>query len=378
MNKVFNLKFLLISILLQMLCVAVYSQSDGFSIGLATVDAGNLNKKTLFDYQVTSTANSARNLLLKGKVKYRNQPYSVAYSLRLLIQPGVNNISEYASRAVLEYSSTSVRELFELFDRLPEGTLQYCVTLSSADGESTIAGVEDCTFGKSEEIFLINLIDPEHKAELYELNPMLSWVANYPFASSLAYKIKVVEMKKDQNAINAIKRNNPVYEEKGLMQMSVNYPIYAKPLQVGSTYAWTVDAYYKDLLLGGAEPWQFKIIEDTILKGLIHNPSYIDIEKESGTQSLYAVGQIKLSYVLKDFKNDILHLELEQSGNKKIKLPEGMSKFNAVLGDNRVVLDLKEELQLKHLKSYILSVSSSSSGKIYRIPFRYVNPDLVK
>lgn len=377
MNKVCNLRFLFSFILLQLFTVAGYSQPADFSVSLATVDAGMLNKKSLFDFQVTSTSATVKNVMLKGTVKYRNQPYKVAYTLKFLAQPGVNNIAEHAHRAVFEYSSSSVKELFELFDRLPEGTLQYCVTLSSADGESTFGGVEDCTFGKHEDLFLINLIDPENKAELYELNPMLSWVANYPFASSLAYKIKVVAMKQDQNAINAIKRNNPVYEEKGLMQLSINYPIYAKPLQVGSTYAWTVDAYYKDLLLGGAEPWQFTIIEDSILKSISLNPAYIDLEKESGIYKLYAPGIIKIKYVLKDLKSEALQVELLDRNKKAVTLPKELKQLNAVIGDNRFELDLKEHLSLHHMKDYVLKISDSM-GKVYKIPFKYVNPDLVK
>lgn len=377
MNKVVNLRFLLPYLLLQLIAIVAYSQPADFSVSLATVDAGLLNKKNLFDFQVTSGLNTPKNVLLKGTVKYRSQPYRIYYSLKFLAQPGVNNIAEHAHRAVFEYSSTSVKELLELFDRLPEGTLQYCVTLHSADGESTFAGVEDCTFGKNEDLFLINLIDPENKAELYELNPMLSWVANYPFASSLAYKIKVVEMKKDQNAINAVKRNNPVYEEKGLMQMSINYPIYAKPLQVGNTYAWTVDAYYKDLLLGGAEPWQFTIVEDSILKSVSLNPAYIDLEKESGIYQLYAPGIIKIKYVLKDLKSDSLNVTLFDRNKKAVPLPKELKQLNAIVGDNRFELDLKEHLSLSHMKDYVLHLVSAT-GKTYQVPFKYVNPDLIK
>ena len=377
MNKVVNLRFLLPYLLLQLIAIVAYSQPADFSVSLATVDAGLLNKKNLFDFQVTSGLNTPKNVLLKGTVKYRNQPYKISYTLKFLAQPGVNNIAEHAHRAVFEYSSTSVKELFELFDRMPEGTLQYCVTLNSADGESTFAGAEDCTFGKNEDLFLINLVDPENKAELYELNPMLSWVANYPFASSLAYKIKVVEMKKDQNAINAVKRNNPVYEEKGLMQMSVNYPIYAKPLQVGSTYAWTVDAYYKDLLLGGAEPWQFTIVEDSILKSVSLNPAYIDLEKESGIYQLYAPGIIKIKYVLKDLKSDSLNVTLFDRNKKAVPLPKELKQLNAIVGDNRFELELKEHLSLSHMKDYVLHLVSAT-GKTYQVPFKYVNPDLIK
>ncbi len=372
MNKIFNLRFLLSFVLLYLLTPAAYSQSTDFTLSLATVDAGMLNKKNLFDFQVTSASNTPKNVLLKGTVKYRNQPYKVSYTLKFLVQPGVNNMADHAPRAVFEYSSTSVKELFELFDRLPEGTLQYCVTLHSADGESTIAGVEDCTFGKNEDLFLINLVDPEHKAELYELNPMLSWVANYPFASSLTYKIKVVEMKKDQNSVNAIKRNNPVYEEKGLIQMSINYPIYAKPLQVGSTYAWTVDAHYKDLLLGGAEPWQFTIIEDTLLKINPQDISFYEFEKHQAETQIYAVDSLKLKY--ESFhEQDTIQIEyLSVEGKSLLKMP-----YPCMPGTNMMALDLKASDKFKHAKVY-RAIIRLANGKTFTVPFKFIKSEFIK
>ncbi|RYD98697.1 MAG: hypothetical protein EOP54_06780 [Sphingobacteriales bacterium] len=372
MNKVYTLRFLFHFILLQLFTVAGYSQPANFSVSLATVDAGMLNKKSLFDFQVTSTSATVKNVMLKGTVKYRNQPYKVAYTLKFLAQPGVNNIAEYAHRAVFEYSSSSVKELFELFDRLPEGTLQYCVTLGSVDGESTFAGVEDCTFGKHEDLFLINLIDPENKAELYELNPMLSWVANYPFASSLAYKIKVVEMKQDQNVINAIKRNNPVYEEKGLMQLSINYPIYAKPLQVGSTYAWTVDAYYKDLLLGGAEPWQFTIIEDSILAINPQDISFYEFEKHQAETQIYAVDSLKLKY--ESFhEQDTIQIEyLSAEGKSLLKMP-----YPCMPGTNMMALDLRASDKFKHAKVY-RAIIRLANGKTFTVPFKFIKSEFIK
>lgn len=372
MNKALKLRFLFSFILLHLLGIAAYSQAADFTISLATVDAGMLNKKSLFDYQVTSTSNTPKNVLLKGTVKYRNQPHKVSYTLKFLAQPGVNNITEHAHRAVFEYSSSPVKELFELFDRLPEGTLQYCVTLHSADGETTIAGAEDCTFGKQEDLFLINLVDPENKAELYELNPMLSWVANYPFASSLAYKIKVVEMKKDQNTVNAIKRNNPVYEEKGLMQMSINYPIYAKPLQVGSTYAWTVDAYYKDILLGGAEPWQFTIIEDSLLKINPQDISFYEFEKHQAETQIYAVDSLKLKY--ESFREqDTIQIEyVSADGKSLLKMA-----YPCMPGTNMMALDLRATDKFRHAKAY-RAIIRLANGKTFTVPFKFIKSEYIK
>lgn len=373
----FKLSYLLPFLLLQLLGSHAYTQQGAISVNLSTVDVGGLNKKAMFDYQVNATGQAAGSISLKGTLKYRNAPHGLSYTLTVPLRPGINNMAEHIERARFEYSSSSVKELFELFDKLPEGTFQYCVQVTGLGGEALQELVEDCVFGRNEDLFLINLVDPEDKAELYELNPMLSWVANHPIASALSYKIKVVEMKKGQNTVNAVKRNNPVYEEQGLMQMSINYPIYAKPLQVGSTYAWTVDAYYRDLLLGGAEPWQFTIVEDSLLKGIAKDPAFIDIAKESGAINLYAPGLIKLKYTLKDLRSDSLQLQLFNKDQKEVKLPKDMQKLDAVNGDNRYVIDLKEGIRLKHLNAYTLLITNSS-GQQYRLVFKYANPDLIK
>lgn len=376
MKAVFTLRILFFTLILSWICSLCFGQASKITINLGMVDNGQLNKKAMFDYQVNSTFDAPKMVTLKGALKYRNSPNQVSYSLNFTLQPGINNISEQLNKARFEYSSATIRELFELFDKLPEGMYQYCVSISTPSGEANDDKAEDCIFGKVQDVFLINLIDPEDKAEIYEFNPMLSWVVNYPFSSSLTYKIKVVEMKKNQNAINAIKRNRAVYEEGKLTQMSINYPIYAKPLEVGNTYAWTVDAFYKGQLLGGAEPWQFTIIEDSLWKSTPRDPAYVDIDKESGRYQLYAPGVIKLKYVLNESQTDTLQIQIFNKNNKEVQLPEEQKVLNASYGDNRFILALSEFITLSHLANYTLKLTNKAN-RTYLISFKYINPDFL-
>jgi hypothetical protein len=377
MKEKWSYRYLGSVIMITLLPLYGFAQSLGMTINLATVDVAALSKSALFNYQINSSSSSTTHVTLKGQVKYKNEGHFLSYTLSIPVHPGINNAGDFMGRARIEYSSASLKEMFELFDKLPAGTLQYCVSITGAGGEGVAEGVQDCIFGKTDDIFLINLVEPEHKAKIYELNPMLTWLANSPYASSLTYRLKLVPLKKGQNAINAIRRNNPIYEEKGLTQISLNYPIYAKPLEVGNTYVWTVDAYYKDLLMGGAEPWQFTIVEDSIWITFSKDPAYIDIDRESGNYKLNAPGILKLKYVLKDVKADTLMVQLFDNSNKEIPLPKEFQIKAAVHGDNRYVLDIREHLQLKHLKHYQLRIINGS-GKTYHIPFRYINPDFIK
>jgi hypothetical protein len=377
MNHNFFKRFVL-SLLL--LCGVFHTHAQQrMVLNLGMVDGVELSKTNLFDYQIISSLGSSRTATLNGQIRYRNMPYTIGYSIDLSIQPGVNNIREAAERARMTYSSGSMKELFEQYGKLPEGIYEYCVTLTlnnNGSGETAKETYQECVYGRGTDVFLINLVDPEDKARLYEYNPMLSWTVNYPFASALSYKLKVVELKQGQNAINAVKRNNAVYEEKGLMQLSQTYPVYARPLQLNHTYAWTVDAYYKDILLGGAEAWTFTIVEDTLLKAVPKDPSFIDIVRETGAYNLYAPGMLKLKYVLDNYKTDTLSLKLLDKNDKEINMKE-YKQLAAVYGDNRYVLDLKENFTLKHMQRYTLLLSTQS-GATFKIVFQYANPDLLK
>jgi hypothetical protein len=158
-----------------------------------------------------------------------------------------------------------------------------------------------------------------------------------------------------------------------LMENSIIYPLYAKPLEANKPYAWTVDAYYKGILLGGAEPWQF-IIYDSLPPEVKVDRAYIDITRETGANHLTAIGTLRLKYVLEDQMYDSLFLSLVNAKdiNQKYKLNPGALK--AKYGDNRYELDLKNGSNVKHMTNYIMLIKTKT-GHEYKLPFQYINPD---
>lgn len=361
---------------LAFLALGAYGQNSVF-VNMAPVDGLDITPDNILNFQVQSGLDHSSNALIKGTIVYRKTNLRLSYSFQYNLQPGLNIIPKDLVRPQYEYSATALRELFEIHKKLPQGIYEYCVSVSpdyqSVEGTKEV--FNECVYHKSEDIFLINLVDPEDDARLYEYYPMLSWTVNYPFAGELTYRLRVAEVKEGQNNIAAINRNNPVYDEKNLMQMSQVYPVYARPLEKFKPYAWTVDAYYKGILLGGAEPWRFTIIEDSLLAAVPKDPSFVDIKRESGAYQLYAPGLLKLKYVLSELKSDSLALQLTDKNEKAIKLKT--SQLQAIYGDNRFILDFKEEQPLKHLQPYTL-ILTSQSGATYRILFKYVNPELIR
>jgi len=354
----------------------LYGQ-ENILINLAPVDGLDLTPDNIFQYQIQSGLKRSSDALIKGTIRYRNSDMRISYQFSYTLQPGINIIDTRLISPRFTYSSAALKELFEQYKKLPEGIYEYCVSVQPDYHSTEIAHntFSECLYHKSADVFLINLVDPEDKARIYDYHPMLTWTVNYPFAAALTYRIRVADIKKGQNVQAAIARNNPVYDERNLAQTGITYPLYAKPLEKNQPYAWTVDAYYKGILLGSAAPWQFTIIEDSLLSGIPKDPSFVDISRETGKYSLYAPGVLKLKYDLQELKTDSLTLRLLNKRQEPVPLKD--SVLHAVYGDNRFIIDFKEHQPLKHLQPYTLLIQSQT-GSVYRILFKYVNPELLK
>lgn len=347
--------------------------AGGMVINLSTLDGVALTPENIISYSIQSTAASPVEAVVNGTLRYRQSGISASYSFRTTLRSGINRIESGSIRPEWTFSSSAFREVFMNYHFLPEGTYEYCVSVNplGSNGEVVAGGeASECLYNKSEDLFLINLVDPENNAKLYEHYPVFSWVVNYPFASQLTYRIRVAEIKEGQNTVNAIARNNPVYTESNLPQTTTTYPLYGNPLKTAQPYGWTVDAYYKGILLGGAEPWKFTIIEDSELKDVPREMSYYEFESHNGDKRLYAVGELKLKYV-NEQRKDTMYLSIYDAAGKEVKLAN--NKLALELGDNRILLPLKEDAALGHKKKYTLNITLLTGGK-FQVPFTYINP----
>lgn len=344
---------------------------------LSAIDGVDITPDNILNYQVQLLDPHPADVRIKGVIRYRNSDLRIEYSFNTRLQPGLNSFSRDVVSPRFEFSSGALRELFQIHKVLPLGTYQYCVIITLPNGENTTGGQGDCLFRKSEDQFMISLVDPPNDAKLYEYNPLLTWIATYSFSNELTYRVRVVEMKEGQNAANAIVRNNPVYSERNLSQNTVVYPMYAKPLKAHQPYVWTVDAYYKNILLGGAEPWKFTIIEDSLRTSLPSASSYIDLNIDEGINRYYAVGNIKLKYVENDFLQNVLTLRFVRKGKevKKMEMVWSVSR-----GENFTSYDLSD-FNLKHNEEFevIAEFKRTKSNTIKKvIKYKYVNPDFVQ
>jgi hypothetical protein len=342
-------------------------------LDLSGVDGIDLVPGNVFNYRIDNRSQQAQQVTVRGRLQFRRSQLGFSYSYTALLQPGSNNMSSLARNPSWTYTDPALRELFQTYSKLPQGTYEYCVSVvQSRGGESTGNDQPDaCVYNTVDDIFLISLMSPENDAKLHEYNPMLSWTVNYRFASELTYRLRVAELKKGQTPIAAITRNNPVYQDAHVPVTAAVYPVTARPLEKWQPYVWTVDAYYKGILLGGAETWKFTIIDDSLLSGGGGETFYVDIRQEQGSTSYYANGKLKIKYVENEVPRETLQIVLRNDKGKQIKLQQ--EGLQAVVGDNRFEIDLKAQTDLKHKGHYTLELTNSLGGS-YKLYFVYLNP----
>lgn len=367
------------------LCMLVAASSQPihaqqFVVNMAGLEGLDITPDNMWGFQIQSFANVNTNCRINGTIQFRNADYSIRFNFPYTLKPGVNTIDASMVNPQWNYSSTALRELFTYHKVLPQGTYQYCISVVpvSPGGEYTGSGqTDDCLYKQAKDLFSITLLEPENNAKIYEYNPMLTWIATYPFAQELTYKIRIAEIKKGQTTESAIARNNPVYSENNLTANSIVYPVYGKPLQVWQPYAWTVDAYYKGVLLGGAQPWKFTIVEDSLHKILPDESSYVDINIDKGSNTYYAVGQVKFRYEEQDFLNNELTVSIVRKGSEK---HEPKFIWSVQRGGNFNAFDLTNT-NLKHNEEFEVLIeykSSRTNNSNQKVKYKYVNPSYVK
>lgn len=377
---------LCLRMIVSLLCfgfVPVLSGAQGNSIvaDLATIDGIEIRPDNIFNYRIDNRSSQTKQVEVNGRVYYRRSALSFTYRFSMTVQPGINIISRTAiPNPDFSFSEPALRELFMTYNKLPQGTYEYCVTIKTVGAGPESADVSDaaCVYQTVEDMFLINLVTPENDAKIYEYNPMLAWVVNYPFASELTYKLRVAELKQGQNPQNAITRNNAVYQDDHVMTTGTIYPVTAKPLQKWQPYVWTVDAYYKGILLGGADVWKFTIIDDSVFEAGDIQASFIDITIEEGKVGYNITKEIKLKYKEQNFIAQSFVIQYNKGNNPGDW--KNLADWAISSGENYVTKSI-EQLNLKHNEPFNIRIINKSDSSLVSIPaikFKYINPIYVK
>ncbi len=352
-----------------------FSSAQPLLVNLSALEGVPLNKDRLLGFYIQSMETRPVRCRVEGQLRFRQSDHHLGFSFDYIVYPGMNQIEGSRVRPQWTFSTSSLSSLFMTHGILPQGHYRYCVTVSYFRSGGEGIGdpeVSDCVYGLSEDLFLLELLSPEDDARLYAYHPLFSWVATYPFVGELSYRFRLAEIREGQDARSAIQRERPIYAQDQLISPSLVYPMEGKPLELWQPYAWTVDAYYRGLHLGGSEVWRFMIVEDSLQEARSVSLPYLDINRDEGRQEYMAVGKLKLQYEELDFLQNSLELQVVRSrgtaGEPEI--------WPVIHGLNYKQIDLSD-YGFRHKERFELRINSSpvrGRSQQRTLKCRYINP----
>lgn len=350
-------------------------QSQPLLVHLSSVEGMGLNKESLLQFQIQSMDSRPQRCRVEGRLQFRQGGEHLGFSFDYTVHPGMNYLEGSLVRPTWTFSSSGLHSLFMNHGLVPQGHYRYCVTvrgLSSGGEGAVLEEADDCIYGFSEDRFMLELMSPPDGSRLYEFHPVFSWVATYPFVGELRYHFRLAEIREGQDARSAIQRQRPLYSQRQLMSPSLVYPMDGKPLELWHRYAWTVDAYYRGLHLGGSEVWEFMIVEDSAHEARVLSLPYLNLSRDDGRQEYQAVGQMKLLYEEFNFLENVLEIQVLRSrgsGGEPLI-------WEVVHGLNYKQIDLSD-YGFRHKERFELQIDSAplrGQPQRRRLKCVYINP----
>jgi hypothetical protein len=178
-----------------------------------------------------------------------------------VLKKGLNNTAQLnVSIASVNYAGNDQSNYIKTSHTLPSGKFRYCAIIKSLSID--ISGDEYCNDFESALSNFLFLVSPPDKDEIETNYPVLIWTHSEPFSLTSQtnyYKMVVTDLNADQSSEAAINTNVPVYVKNFMTSHNVQYPVDAKELQAGKTYAWQVQQISNGNIVNKTEAWQFKL-----------------------------------------------------------------------------------------------------------------------
>ncbi len=344
------------------------------------------NTKEALNLIVTNGTTKPFNVIFNGRIKDASGQTVVEFkSHEATLSLGATIFSpQNISFSETQYYNNDIAEIEASSGSYPSGNYSICVwaTCTTPDcngtGSDNVSHLEPkCIQIHIENPTPLLLATPESEAEIESTRPLYNWIPPSPVAgsASLNYTMILVELLDGQSKADALTQNRPLIELEGIGNPALMHPSDIPELEKGKWYAWQVQAYVGKTPIAKSEQWKFKVKKDSIdLKKIPKELSYIEIKGQTGESFFYAVGQLKLRHVVR-FENGIINLIIKDKNGKVIKIDNPI--FSIQPGDNRLDLDLSDNIYFKHGQNYTLN-GNLLNGEPFFISFMYINPKYLK
>ncbi len=309
----------------------------------------------LFNARIISGADQAR-----VRLKIIIEEERAGQILTLQTEPftlsrGVNGIPASAIRsASMQAGQGSVARLVQQNGFFPQGNYEYSFIITDLISVSNDEYEQTFQYELTPSAPL-NLIEPYNEDKICDKKPVLSWQPYIPYISGVMYQLQMVEIKNQQNAVEALNYNLPVINQKGIMNSMMPYPSNSNDLQQGKKYAWQVTAYKDQTVLNRSEVWEFIMdCKDSVVATVPEDNGYRDIEDLAKGNYYVAKGYLNFAVVNSYGEQALVYsiVSLSNSKQKVRKLPDIKLKR----GNNNITIDLSGNSHFKDENSYIINV----------------------
>lgn len=358
---------------LLLLAIFSCSYSYGQQLQLLLDPINPFQKQSLYQLSILNNSDYSGQLNLKATLKNRRGKV-------LMVQELTESIASNASKSIrgnnvtprTTYIDADFNRLYQQSNQLP--ALNYVLCIDAHGIGDLGSKVQECIEYQASDFINITAVYPPNEEIIYDQRPLFTW---FDLGNSYTYNFTLVEVEEGQNENVALRRNAPIVSTDNLSEQQLLFPADAQALENEKEYAWQLTLVAGGEIITRSEPFHFTYKESEQYIDIPRNLSYVDITEIENGATLYAVGEFKFKFP-SHLENElsISLFEPKKSKQKKLDLPE--NQFTVEKGVNKFELDLKDQVYLKHLKTYRLSVADTKNKKTYQFSVIYVNPDYIK
>jgi len=316
------------------------------SIALTQPPSEKWNIESLWNLTLTNLSANPQNVYLFGTVEEMNKGMIVECTTSaFIIAANYIGTVSYVDLLPVDINyigDENYQEIYVQTNSLPAGTYTICVYVKDVKTATELA--KDCYVLYISHPSPPELIIPTDKAEISEAYPNFLWLPTISTISTdINYTLKVVELLDEQIPYEAMESNLSWFKEKGISLTSFQYPISARQMEAGKSYAWQVTAFSNNHEIGESEVFTFEIAEE----------EDINIEMDSLTVGCCINGYQIINFTIQNTydNNDTKLTEVKINGvNENFAIPYPM--------------DISSFVSPSLPYSYLPSFLSSSEGRM--------------
>ncbi|MBL4710205.1 MAG: DUF928 domain-containing protein [Flavobacteriales bacterium] len=336
-------------------------------------------KSSLFNLSLINGSSFSGQVSLKATLKSRRGKVLMVQALNQSISANASkSIRGAAVIASTQFIDGEFNTLYSSSNQLPPMNYVLCIEAYAVGDLSN--KTQECIDYQASDFINITAVYPPEEENIYDPRPQFNWI-NLDANNQYQYDFRLVALEKGQNKNVAMRRNAPIVAKDGLSQNQLLFPADAIPLKNNQEYVWQISINYHGEAVSKTDAFSFTYKDSEQYIDIPRNLSYVDITEIENGANLYAVGEFKFKYP-SDVKTKLtaelyaLKSKKNTSTKKAVELTE--NQFSIQLGVNKLELDLKDQVYLKHLKKYELLLKDEKTKRTYQMTITYVNPDYIK